>query len=301
RERGGRGCGAPGGKVRLTALCRSLEQVEAAVRTDAAMIYADFEFIKQFPAAIETARRAGKPIALATPRIHMPGENGYHANILRLQPDAVLVRNTGALYYYAKARAERAGSGQPFPQLIGDFSLNAANHKTVRLLAEAGLERITPSYDLNIQQMIDLLERADTSLLEIVIHQHLPMYHTEHCVYCTFLSEGTDYTNCGRPCESHRASLRDRIGMSHPVRVDEGCRNTVYNAIEQSGAEYLQHFVELGVSSFRVEFLEESADKVLEVMGLYQEALAGRITGTQVWRTLKAINQLGVTRGQLVK
>jgi putative protease len=89
--------------------------------------------------------------------------------------------------------------------------------------------------------------------------------------------------------------------MSHPVRVDEGCRNTVYNAIEQSGAEYLQHFVELGVSSFRVEFLEESADKVLEVMGLYQEALAGRITGTQVWRTLKAINQLGVTRGQLVK
>ncbi|MGG4034972.1 DUF3656 domain-containing protein [Paenibacillus cisolokensis] len=297
----GAAAGAPGGKVRLTALCRSLEQVEAAVRTDAAMIYADFEFIKQFPAAIETARRAGKPIALATPRIHMPGENGYHANILRLQPDAVLVRNTGALYYYAKARTERAGSGQPFPQLIGDFSLNAANHKTVRLLAEAGLERITPSYDLNIQQMIDLLERADTSLLEIVIHQHLPMYHTEHCVYCTFLSEGTDYTNCGRPCESHRASLRDRIGMSHPVRVDEGCRNTVYNAIEQSGAEYLQHFVELGVSSFRVEFLEESADKVLEVMGLYQEALAGRITGTQVWRTLKAINQLGVTRGQLVK
>jgi Collagenase and related proteases len=284
---------------KLTALCRNLEQVEAAVQMDVEMIYADFEFIKQFPAAIEVARRAGKPIALATPRIHMPGENGYHANILKLQPDAVLVRNTGALYYYLRARA--ANPDKPFPRLIGDFSLNVANHKAVEVFAEAGLDLITPSYDLNIQQMVDMLEQSDTSRLEVVIQQHLPMFHTEHCVYCTFMSEGTDYTNCGRPCEDHRASLQDRIGMSHPVRVDEGCRNTVYNAIEQSGAEYIRNFMELGVPSYRVEFLEETPEKVREVLGLYRDALDGRITGTKVWKTLKATNQLGVTRGQLVK
>ncbi|MGO4110588.1 DUF3656 domain-containing U32 family peptidase [Paenibacillus sp. YAF4_2] len=283
----------------LTALCRNLEQVEAAVQMNVEMIYADFEFIKQFPAAIEVARSAGKPIALATPRIHMPGENGYHANILKLQPDAVLVRNTGALYYYLRARAENPD--KPFPRLIGDFSLNVANHKAVEVFADAGLDLITPSYDLNIQQMVDMLEQSDTSRLEVVIQQHMPMFHTEHCVYCTFMSEGTDYTNCGRPCEDHRASLQDRIGMSHPVRVDEGCRNTVYNAIEQSGSEYIRNFLELGVPSFRVEFLEETPDKVREVLGLYRDALDGRISGTKVWKTLKATNQLGVTRGQLVK
>ncbi|RLM60125.1 U32 family peptidase, partial [Halorubrum sp. Atlit-9R] len=157
-----------------------------------------------------------------TPRIHMPNENGYHANILKLQPDAVLVRNTGALYYYLRAQA--ANPDKPFPKLIGDFSLNVANHKAVNLFTEVGLDLITPSYDLNIQQMVDLLENSDTSMLEMVIHQHLPMFHTEHCVYCTFMSEGTDFTNCGRPCEEKRASLQDRIGMAHPVRVDEGCR-----------------------------------------------------------------------------
>ncbi|KHF28116.1 Peptidase family U32 [Anoxybacillus sp. BCO1] len=149
--------------------------------------------------------------------------------------------------------------------------------------------------------MIDLLEAAPTEHIEMVIHQHLPMFHTEHCVYCTFLSEGTDFTNCGRPCEKHRVSLRDRIGMLHPVRVDIGCRNTVYNAIEQSGAEYIPHFLSLGVRSYRVEFLEESAKKVEEVITLYREALEGKRSGTSVWRTLKAINQLGVTRGQLIK
>ncbi|MFC4601613.1 DUF3656 domain-containing U32 family peptidase [Cohnella hongkongensis] len=293
------GVGATPSEVKLTALCRTLEQVKAVAKTEVEFIYADFEFIKQFPDAIQACRDAGKRIALATPRIHMPGENGYHRNILNLKPDAVLVRNTGALYYYMKERMEKPD--EQHPMLIGDFSLNVANHKTVNLFREAGLDRVTPSYDLNIQQMVDMLRRADTSGLEIVIHQHMPMFHTEHCVYCTFMSEGTNYTNCGRPCEEKRASLQDRIGMSHPVRVDEGCRNTVYNAIEQSGSEYLDLFMELGVRSYRVEFLEENADKVHEVLTLYRAAIDGRISGTEVWRKLKAINQLGVTRGQLVK
>ncbi|WP_211237882.1 DUF3656 domain-containing U32 family peptidase [Cohnella panacarvi] len=287
------------GTAALTALCRTLEQVEAVADTDVSLIYADFEFIKQFPDAIKLCREKGKRIALVTPRIHMPGENGYHRNILKLQPDAVLVRNTGALYFYLKERMEKPDARHPM--LIGDFSLNVANHKTVDLFREAGCEWVTPSYDLNIQQMVDMLRKADTSHLEIVIHQHMPMFHTEHCVYCTFMSEGTNYTNCGRPCEEKRASLQDRIGMSHPVRVDEGCRNTVYNAVEQSGAEYLSAFMELGVRSYRVEFLEENADKVREVLSLYRAALDGRIGGSEVWRKLKATNQLGVTRGQLVK
>ncbi|MCI3923339.1 U32 family peptidase [Paenibacillus sp. TRM 82003] len=284
----------------LTALCRSLEQVQAvATKTDVVFIYADFEFIKQFPAAVEAVRAAGKRIALATPRIHMPGETGYFQNILRLKPDAVLVRNTGAVYWFMRHFAQEPEAD--WPELIGDFSLNVANHKTANLFLEAGLSRVTPSYDLNIQQMVDLLRKSPTDRLEIVLHQHLPMFHTEHCVYCTFLSEGTDFTNCGRPCEDDRISLRDRIGMSHPVRVDEGCRNTVYNAIEQSGAEYLDNFLELGVPSYRIEFLEETAEQVVDVLKLYGKALRGEVSGTQVWRSLKATNQLGVTRGQLVK
>ncbi|UJF33158.1 DUF3656 domain-containing U32 family peptidase [Paenibacillus hexagrammi] len=286
-------------QVELTALCRNLDQVKAVLEMDVSFIYADFEFIKQFPAAVEAVHAAGRKIALVTPRIHMPGETGYFNNILKLGPDAVLVRNTGAVYYFLKHQLENPQAARP--QLIGDFSLNVANHKTASLFLEAGLSKVTPSYDLNIQQMVDLLRRTDTSKLEVVIHQHMPMFHTEHCVYCTFLSEGTDYTNCGRPCEEQRVSLQDRVGMSHPVRVDEGCRNTVYNAIDQSGAEYLSHFMELGIRSFRVEFLEESPDKVKEVLSLYRSAINGQITGTQVWKSLKATNQLGVTRGQLIK
>lgn len=279
--------------TKLISLCRSLEQIEASCKTDVDYIYADFEFTKDYPQAVEVARQYGKPIALATPRVHMPGEQGVLNQILRAEPDAILVRNLGSVQYYLEQKVELP--------LIGDFSLNVANHKAAEMFLNRGLERVTPSYDLNIQQMVDLLGEAPAHEMEVVIHQHLPMYHTEHCVYCTFLSEGTDYTNCGRPCEDHRISLEDRVGFSHPVRVDVGCRNTVFNAIEQSGAEYISHFKDLGVGYYRVEFLEEDAAKVTEVLSLYRQALEGKRTGTSVWKSLKATNQLGVTRGQLVK
>ena len=65
------------------------------------------------------------------------------------------------------------------------------------------------------------------------------MFHMEHCVYCAFLSPGTDATNCGRPCDLHDVKLRDRVGMDHPLKADVGCRNTLYNAVPQTAAEYL--------------------------------------------------------------
>ena len=46
------------------------------------------------------------------------------------------------------------------------------------------------------------------------------MFHMEHCVFCTFLSNGTSYKNCGRPCERHHVQLRDRVGQLHPLLAD---------------------------------------------------------------------------------
>src|SRR5262245_58442551 len=127
----------------------------------------------------------------------------------------------------------------------------------------------------------------------------MPMFHMEHCVFCAFLSKGTDYTNCGRPCDTHELKLRDRVGAEHPVKADAGCRNTVYNSRAQTGAEHVSRLVDLGVRHFRVEFLNETAEQVSKTISQYRGLLAGEITGQQLWRELKLINQLGVTRGQM--
>ena len=116
---------------------------------------------------------------------------------------------------------------------------------------------------------------------------------------CAFLSSGTDYTNCGRPCDHHVVRLRDRVGAEHPLKADLGCRNTVFNARAQTGAEYVSRLIALGARHFRIEFLEETPDQVAHTIAQYRQLLGGEITGPQLWRELKLNNQLGVTRGPM--
>ena len=199
----------------------------------------------------------------------------------------MLIRNLGAIQFFQD-------EGLP---VTGDFSLNVANPLTAQILIEAGLRQLTVSYDLNLEQVIELLRAAPPEWFELTLHQHMPMFHMEHCAFAAFLSTGTDATNCGRPCEKHRVHLRDRVGMEHPLKADVGCRNTLFNAVPQTGARFFDELLSAGLRHFRVELLEENRDDAERTIRLYQELLAGRETGDDVWRDLKAQSQLGVTRG----
>ncbi len=125
------------------------------------------------------------------------------------------------------------------------------------------------------------------------------MKHMEHCVYCAFLSPGTDHTNCGRPCDHHEVKLRDRVGAEHPLTADVGCRNTLFNAIPQTAAEFLPRLIAKGARHLRIEFLDEDPSSVERIVKLYREALEGRRDVKKLWRDLKATGQYGVTRGPL--
>jgi putative protease len=162
-----------------------------------------------------------------------------------------------------------------------------------------GVECVTASYDLNTDQLVALLQSAPPEWFEITLHQHMPMFHMEHCVFCAFLSEGTDYRNCGRPCDKHEVQLKDRVGAQHPLKADAGCRNTVFNSRAQTGAEFFDRFLEAGARRFRIEFLNEKPGEVQATIAQYRKLLRGETTGAQLWRELKLVNQLGVTRGQL--
>jgi putative protease len=201
--------------------------------------------------------------------------------------DGYLIRNYDQLQFFASERC------------IGDFSLNVANPLTADYVKQFNLERLTASYDLNINQLESLLQHCPTDWFEVTIHQHMPMFHIEHCVFCAFLSTGTDYTNCGRPCETYDVKLRDRTGVEHLLRADAGCRNTVFNGVAQTGAEYVQRLITLGLRHFRIEFVNETSQQVTQMIHYYRQLLRGEMTGVQLWKTLKLQSQLGVTRGPL--
>jgi putative protease len=274
----------------LIVLVRTAEQLEAVLRTKTRTIYCEFEDPKRYREAVARVRAAGedRTIWVAPPRIFKPGEEWILKQVLSAEADGYLVRNYDHLKAFEHSRR------------LGDFSLNTANALTANYLVNRrGLERVTASYDLNAEQLEDLLRTAPADWFEITLHQHMPMFHMEHCVFCAFLSSGTDYRNCGRPCDKHQVQLQDRVGARHPLKADAGCRNTVFNSRAQTGAEFVDRFMALGARRFRIEFLNETAEEVERTIKQYERLLRGEITGADLWRELKLINQLGVTRGQL--
>ena len=174
-----------------------------------------------------------------------------------------------------------------------------SNEATAALLAEHGVRRMVPSYDLSWPQLAALLGRFPPTLFEAVVHQHMPMFHMEHCVFCHTLSSGKDHRDCGRPCDHHRVDLRDRAGAANPLVADVGCRNTVYNGVAQSAAEYVPRMKDIGLRDYRVELLRETAAQVGPLVSRYAHVLSGKDDGRSAWRQLKVLNQLGVTRGTL--
>jgi putative protease len=278
-----------GGTTSLTVLCRTMEQIEVALRLGVAEIYADFEDIRRYKDAVARVRETAARIYLATPRIQKAGEQGFFQLIENAGPDGVLIRNLGALDHFR-------GSGL---RRVGDFSLNVANPLTAEVLMGEGLDRLTVSYDLNAGQALDLLRAAPPAWFELTLHQHIPMFHMEHCVFAAFLSEGTDHTNCGRPCDRHEVKLRDRVGLEHPLKADVGCRNTLFHAQAQSGAAYFAEFVAMKPAAFRVELLLENAEETERLLRGYQRLLAGEVSGAALVRELNLRSQLGVTKGTL--
>jgi putative protease len=276
----------------LHVLCRSSAQIEAAIECGVSSLYVDFEDIRLYADAVKRVREVeGARIYLATPRIQKSGEAGFFKLIERAEPHGVLIRNLGAIAYFREA-------GIP---MTGDFSLNVANPLTADFLKQTGLERLTISYDLNVDQVLALIESAPPEWFEITLHQHMPMFHMEHCAFAAFLSEGTDFTNCGRPCEKHRVHLRDRVGMEHPLKADVGCRNTLFNAVPQTGAQFFTGLMAAGLRHYRVELLEQSREEAVRIVRTYQSLLKGGRGGEDIWRELKAQSQLGVTRGTMAE
>ncbi|MEX2092208.1 MAG: DUF3656 domain-containing protein [Pirellulales bacterium] len=273
----------------LRVLCRTLGQLETVIECDVASVMAEFQDIREYRQAVELARTAGVEVFLATPRIQKPDEMGIFHAMAKHGAIGWLVRNLAGVSFCREHDI-------PF---VCDFSLNAANQWTVDYLRSLGAERVTVSYDLNRDQLLELVDAVPPAWLEVVIHQHMPMFHMEHCVFCAVLSPGTNKHNCGRPCDVHQVKLRDRIGMEHVLTADVGCRNTLYNAVPQSAAEATPQLLARGLREFRIELLTNSAEDTRTLIRLYRELLAGRVSGKEVWQQLKAANRVGVTRGTL--
>lgn len=272
----------------LSVLVRTTDQMQAALELGIPEVILDFEDIRRYREAVAMAGNQSRVI-LATPRIQKAGESGFFRLIENARPAGVLIRNVGGITYFRER-------GIP---MIGDFSLNVANPASAAVFFRLGMERLTFSYDLTASQILDFQKWMSLRAFDLVLHQHMPMFHMEHCAFAAFLSDGKTFLDCGRPCEKHTVELRDRVGTCHPLSADVGCRNTLFNARAQSGARHLESFRKAGIRNFRIELLRESAEESTRIIQTYGELLRGEISALQIGEKIPATDRLGVTTGTM--
>jgi putative protease len=183
--------------------------------------------------------------------------------------------------------------------LIGDFSLNVANSLSAAWFLGKGLARLCPSYDLNQGQLLDLLHKVAGAYFEVTLHQYMPAFHMEHCVFAAYLSQGTSYRDCGKPCESHRLDLRDQNGVVFGVKADAECRNTMFNAVPQSAARLVPDLLAAGVQNYRIEALFESAAELRRKIEIYLKLVAQEMDPDQAQNELGILERYGLSEGQL--
>lgn len=285
----------PDAPTRLHALVRTGEQLEAVLAAHAAgvaveSVTLDYLELYGLRPSVERARAAGVRVRVASPRVLKPAEQNVVRFLLDLGAE-IVVRSAGLL------RDLQALPAEARPRLTGDFSLNAANARAASAFLAAGCDALVPAVDLDAAQVAELAAVVDPRRLEVVVHHHLSVFHTEHCVFCRFLSSGKDASDCGHPCEHHRLALRDAQGRLHPVLADVGCRNTVFGAEAQSAARHWPRWRAAGLRDARVEFVHAAADEVRDVLTAWRAALDGALTPEALEVRLRVAVPPGLTEG----
>jgi U32 family peptidase len=273
----------------LHLLLRTPAQLDAALELRPASITLDYLDLYGLKPSVERIKANGIAVRVASPRILKPGEERIPEFLLRLDCP-LLIRPLGLL---------ESLQTQTHLELHGDFSLNAANVLSARLLLAKGLTRLTPTHDLNALQIAALARETGPGWMEVIAYQHLPVFHTEHCVFCRFMSSGTTFKDCGRPCEAHSVELRDEHGRLHPLMADIGCRNTVFGAEAQDASPHLDLWRKTGIQHFRLEFVHESANQVTQITRAFESALRGHTPYAQLQSQLKKLAPQGTTQGSL--
>ncbi|KAL7554652.1 hypothetical protein ACHAWF_018258, partial [Thalassiosira exigua] len=307
----------PETRAKLSVLARNYEQVDALcnmILSDSessaeaiSEIIVDFLEIDGIRAAVsriqEAKARSSRDlrVVVASPRVIKPGEEGIWRTLLKTNPDGILVRSAGLLYRLTQlgGAGGRVAIPSPggetvdvtIPELIGDFSLNAANAIAAHELLRSGLSRITAAYDLSGDAIAELatLLGDKASRLEAVVHQHMPIFHTEHCVFARFLSKGNSYRDCGHVCTRNTVHLRDQGGKDNLVLADMGCRNTVFMAESQSGVASMDQWIRAGIRHLRIELVDESGSDAVKIVSSYLQFLSKEMAADEVWNVLEGI------------
>ena len=211
-------------------------------------------------------------------------ETIYYDNIIRRNQNEytdkdgeLLIGGYGGLYQYRNHNA-----------FVTDYSFNVVNSSSVYQLHELGAKRVTLSYELNknqIQNIVDNYHKQNDGYpsLEMIVYGKAPLLFTKYCPL-------KKMNQCGE-CKKNQYVLKDG-NDTFPILSHNDCTTTILNGRNINLLDEIPTIK--GIQSFRLYFTTETKEEVQEIISLAQQKLQGNLIDS-------VFNQKADTRGYFNK
>ena len=247
--------------VRLTVSVRDMDQLKVVLEQPTIeTIY--YKNLKSLGVAFKLAQENGKTLIPHLPRIMPDLMMGFVLKQLdELAVDKVVVGDYGMMEVLREKGIE----------VITDFSFNINNVQSVEALKQLGISQATLSYEVNHRQIKALTKRSPLPL-EVIVYGRIPMMITKHCPIK--LQYQSDLKPCqGAYCMKVPHGLKDRKDKILPLLRTGKCLIEVFSSQHLIWIEYLSDLKTMGISNFRLEFTNETAEEIVKTIKVYHRML----------------------------
>lgn len=232
-----------------------------------------------FSDAVQALRKSGSEAFIWLPSVTRGNTARLVERLTEKLPgafDGILAGNIGNLHRLTNILQNKArANGGRSIKLAGDISMNVFNSLSVMEAFGLGLDSITLSAELTLQQ-IHSLSKSNAPVLEAAVYGRLPLMTSEYCPVGCVDGGFTASRKCIGCCGKSTYKLRDRMGAEFPVLCDRiDCRSTILNSNVLFLPDGMRSLKAAGIGIFRLYIWDEEPSVVRQLVRLYRASLAG--------------------------
>lgn len=151
--------------------------------------------------------------------------------------------------------------------VIGDYKLNIFNSYAGDFYKEF-LTGTCISAELNAAEIKKIAYKSSLPL-QIMVYGKYELMASEYCAIGSVFGNKSKNKTCLSNCSKESYTLKDRKGVEFSINTDRYCRSYIYNNVPVNLIPNIEEIKKNKISSFRLDFIEESYEETIEVLRNY--------------------------------
>jgi putative protease len=268
--------------IELLAPAGDLEKLKIAIEYGADAVYLGGEnfglragsknfTISDIEEGVEFAHTRNKKVYLAL-NIFAHNEDinlleAYLRAIKHIQIDAYIVSDPGII--------QMLKSELNNPVIHLSTQANTTNYKSAEFWHNQGVKRIVLARELSFKEIKELREKTSNDLeIEAFVHGAMCISYSGRCLLSNFMVQrDANRGECAHPCRwSYSLMEEKRPNEYYPITEDER-GSYIFNSKDLCLIEHIPAFVDVGITSLKIEGRMKSVFYLAIVIGAYRKAI----------------------------